>query len=62
MKYSVVDAHHSHIYGTVDKPNPALIAKVARSLVQRYPFMADSVLSPGCTIFVSVILIKLFGV
>ena len=52
----------THIYGTVDKPNPALIAKVARSLVQRYPFMADSVLSPGCTIFVSVILIKLFGV
>ena len=31
----------THLYGYVDKPTTYLIGKVAKLLVEKYPFMAD---------------------
>ena len=39
----------THMYGFVDKPSP----KVARMLVEKYPFMADSVTLSGSTVHVN---------
>ena len=32
----------THIYGHVEKPKVDLVTKVAKLLVEKYPFMADS--------------------
>ena len=38
----------THIYGYIDKPTSSMVAKAARLLVEKYPFMAD-VKTPGST-------------
>lgn len=42
----------THIYGLVDRPDSILATKAARLLVEKYPFMADSVTSSRSTIYV----------
>ena len=37
----------THLYAHVDKPTSTMIAKVARLLVEKYKFMADSSTSSG---------------
>lgn len=32
----------THMYGHVEKPSPGFINKVAKMLVEKYPFMSDS--------------------
>lgn len=43
----------THMYGNVDKPDSPSVTKIAKSLVERYPFMADSVTTSGSTAYVS---------
>lgn len=45
----------THTYGHVEKPNIALVTKIAKLLVEKYPFMADvcdSVNDPRSTSYV----------
>ena len=40
----------THIYGNyVEKPNIGIVTKIAKILVEKYPFMSDSVTSLGST-------------
>lgn len=41
----------THIYAHTEKPTPAFVGDVAKLLVKKYPFMADSV--TGSSAFVS---------
>lgn len=43
----------THVYGQVDKPDTVLATKVAKLLVEKYPFMADSVTSSGSQTYVN---------
>ncbi len=43
----------THIYGLVDRPDTRLATKVAKLLVEKYPFMADSVTSSRSTVYVN---------
>lgn len=50
----------THIYGHMEKPNVALVTKVAKLLVEKYQFMADSITSSGSTTYVmQIVLISL---
>lgn len=42
----------THIYGQVERPDVTLATKVAKLLVENYPFMADSVTTSGSTTYV----------
>lgn len=41
----------THVYGQVEKPDITIATKVAKLLVETYPFMADS-RSSGSTVYV----------
>lgn len=50
----------THIYAHTEKPTPAFVGDVAKLLVMKYPFMADSVTGSsafvsGCVCFGSVV-------
>ncbi len=37
------------MYGCFDRPNAIIVNKVAKLLVEKYPFMGDSLISTGST-------------
>ena len=43
----------THIYGHVEKPDIAIGTKIAKLLVEKYPFMADAVTCSGSTTYVN---------
>ena len=53
MQNEIVRDLVTHIYALTDKPTPAFVDDVARLLVNKYPFMADSVTISGSSASVS---------
>ena len=47
----------THIYGHNEKPTPTFVTKVAKLLVEKYPFMRDSSTSSGATNYVMIMIV-----
>ena len=48
----------THMYGFVEKPNAQFCKEVAKMLVEKYPFMADSGSNPSDSKCVSVLVLS----